>query len=214
MAHHSEDPEDPRAFTERFDRFYTRFARAYDLLVKTVPLWSKWLLQALPELAGPRILEVSFGTGWLMTQYASEFDVYGVDLNLRMVTIARENLARGGLSANLQQGSVEALPFSDGIFDTVLCTMAFSGFPNAQVALTEMVRVLRPNGRLVLIDINYPTDQNRLGTALTALWIGSGDLIRDMRKLFDDNALTHTDQEIGGWGSVHLYVASRRKPTG
>lgn len=212
MPYYSEDPEDPRAFTERFDRLYTRFARAYDLLVKTVPLWRKWLLQALPELIGPRILEVSFGTGWLMTQYAGEFDVHGIDLNHRMVTIARANLARDGLSASLQQGSVESLPFADGTFDTVLCTMAFSGFPNAQIALTEMVRVLRPNGRLVLIDINYPADQNRLGTALTSLWIGSGDLIRDMRKLFDDNALTHTDREIGGWGSVHLYVASPRKP--
>lgn len=210
MQKYSEEPEDHCAFTENFDRFYTRFAGAYDLLVKAVPLWKKWLRCAVPHLVGPRILEVSFGTGWLMTQYADRFEVHGVDLNNRMVGIAKKNLGRSGLSAELQQGNVESLPFPDDFFDTVLCTMAFSGYPNAQMALSEMVRVLKPNGRVVLVDVNYPANGNRLGVMLTRFWVQSGDLVRDIDTLFEINQLSYSNEEIGGCGSIHLYVASLR----
>ena len=210
MPRYSKEPDDRQLFAERFDRFYSRFAKPYDLLVKIFPLWKKWLRKAVPNLIGPRILEVSFGTGWLLTQYAGNFEAHGVDLNDRMVAIAQQNLRKLGLSAELQQGSVESLPFPDGMFDTVLCTMAFSGYPRAQKALSEMIRVLKPNGRLVLMDVNYPVDENWLGMTLTRLWVSVGDLVRDMHTLFDVNQLSYTDEEIGGWGSVHLYVASPR----
>jgi ubiquinone/menaquinone biosynthesis C-methylase UbiE len=210
MRKYSEEPQDHRAFTEDFDHFYTRFAVAYDLLVKAFPLWKKWLRRAIPYLVGPRILEVSFGTGWLMTQYADRFEVHGVDLNNRMVDIAQENLDRSRLSAKLQQGNVESLPFSDEFFDTVLCTMAFSGYPNAQKALSEMVRVLKPFGHIVLIDVNYPANENWFGVVLTRSWVRSGDLVRDMGTLFEINQLSYSNEEIGGCGSIHLYVASLR----
>ena len=91
----------------------------------------------------------------------------------------------------------------NGPVDCVLNTMAFSGYPDGRKALRELLRVLKPAGRLVLIDINYPADGNRLGTWLTECWRYAGDLIRDMSGLFREFSLEHTDQEIGGWGSVH-----------
>lgn len=208
MGGYSEEPRDRRAFTEAFDRFYSRFAPVYDVLVKALPVWKTWLQCALPHLAGPRVLEVSFGTGWLMTRYADRFEVHGVDLNERMIATARENLRRRGLEADLRQGNVEALPYPDGFFDTVLCTMAFSGYPDARTALAEMARVLAPEGRLVLIDVNYPANRNWLGTRLTEFWKSAGDLVRDMGVLFEEAGLDSSDAEIGGWGSVHLYVAT------
>ena len=175
-----------------------------------MPVWRRWLRHALPHLKGPRVLEVSFGTGWLLTQYAGRFEAHGVDLNRRIVAIAGATLHRAGLQAELRQGNVEALPYPDGSFDTVLCTMAFSGYPDGRAALAEMRRVLRPDGRLVLIDVNYPADGNRLGTWAVELWKWAGDLIRDLNALFAEFGLAATDDEIGGWGSVHLYVATRR----
>jgi ubiquinone/menaquinone biosynthesis C-methylase UbiE len=210
MRRYSEEPRDRRAFTEAFDRFYTRSAPVYDLMVKALPVWKTWLQSALPHLSGPRVLEVSFGTGWLMTRYAGRFEVHGVDLNERMVATARENLRRRGLEADLRQGNVEALPYPDGFFDTVLNTMAFSGYPDARTSLAEMVRVLKPEGRLVLIDVNYPANGNWLGTRLTELWKRGGDLVRDMGALFREAGLDYSDEEIGGRGSIHLYVATRR----
>ncbi len=205
----SREPADPRAFSDSFDRFYTRVARAYDVGVKLCPVWRSWLLRAVPHIRGPRVLEVSFGTGWLLSRYAGGFDAHGVDLNSSMVEVGRRNLERAGIDADLRQGNVESLPYPDDSFDTVVNTMAFSGYPDAARAMGELCRVLRPGGRLVMIDINYPNDHNRLGTFLVNAWRRSGDLIRDVGPLFESCGLSVHEEEIGGFGSVHLYVCTR-----
>jgi ubiquinone/menaquinone biosynthesis C-methylase UbiE len=209
MARYSTEPADKQAFTRRFDRLYTRTARLYDVFVRATPIWRGFLETALPMLKGPRVLEVSFGTGYLLTRYAGRFEAHGVDLNRRLLAVARRNLRRAGLEADLRQGNVEALPFPDGAFDTVLCTEAFSGYPDGRAAMAEMVRVLAPDGRLVIIDIGYPSDGNRLGTWLTRLWMATGDLVRDMDALFRSFGLTVSHDEIGAWGSMHRWVATR-----
>ncbi len=207
---YSVEPGDARAFTARFDRLYSRLARPYDLAVKLLPVWRHWLRAALPHIRGPRVLEVSFGTGWLLTQYATEFETQGVDLNERMVAIARRNLERAGVGAELRQANVEALPYPDERFDTVVNTMAFSGYPNGRRAMSELHRVLRPQGRIVMIDIGYPPDGNRLGTVLADMWKRSGDLLRDMPPLFASFGFDVHQESIGGFGSVHLYIATKR----
>jgi ubiquinone/menaquinone biosynthesis C-methylase UbiE len=211
MARYSREPVDRAAFREQYDHFYTRAARVYDFAVRRLPGWRGWLRKALPALRGPRVLEVSFGTGWLLTRYAGRFEVDGIDLNARMVEVASANLRRAGLHANLRQGDVEALPYADGTYDTVLSTMAFTGYPDGRAALSEMLRVLAPAGRLVLVDVNYPADGNRLGTWMVEGFKAAGDLIRDMDRLFGEFGLAYTDKEIGGRGAVHLYVAERRR---
>src|SRR5665648_1266231 len=78
-------------------RLYTRFARLYDIVVKAFPVWRRWLGHALPAIQGPRVLEVSFGTGWLLTQYAGRYRTDGIDLNPALVAVAHRNLARAGV---------------------------------------------------------------------------------------------------------------------
>ncbi|MGN6612958.1 MAG: class I SAM-dependent methyltransferase [Angustibacter sp.] len=205
---YSAEPSDPRAYTARNDRLYARFAGLYDVVVRISPVWRRWLGEAVPLIRGPRVLEVSFGTGWLLTQYAGRFDTDGIDLNPALLKTARRNLAKAGVTAALQQGSVEALPFPDATFDTVVNTMAFTGYPDGPAAAAELARVLKPGGALVLIDINFPADGNRWGTALVEyFWKPFGDLIRDVAGLLTDAGLDVEDAEIGGWGSVHLYRA-------
>ncbi len=207
---YSPNPADPHAYTRGNDRRYTRFARLYDVAVKAVPVWRRWLVHALPAIRGPRVLEVSFGTGWLLSQYAGLYRTDGIDLNPELIAVARRNLTRAGASADLRQGTVEALPYPDATFDTVVNTMAFTGYPDAVAAAAELTRVLKPGGRLVLVDINYPQDGNRLGTALVRwLWKPLGDLIRDVQALLSEAGLDVQDDEVGGWGSVHLYLATK-----
>lgn len=91
--------------------------------------------------------------------------------------------------------------------------MAFSGYPDADRALTEMCRVLRPGGRLTMIDVNYPADGNWIGTALTNWAKRAGDLIRDIPRALDEHGFTSTDTAIGGCGSVHLYIAQKASQT-
>ncbi len=206
---YSREPTDATSYRRRFDLLYSRTAPAYDLVVKVVPTWRRWLDRALPFVTGPRVLEVSFGTGYLLTRYCGRVEAHGVDLNARMVALATRNLHRAGLHANLCRANVEALPYPEGCFDTVLCTASFSGYPDGHRALAELLRVMKPDGRLVILDVGYPSDGNRLGTGLTRLWMRAGDLIRDLDMLFREFDLHVDHHEIGAWGSMHLWIVTR-----
>ncbi len=206
---YSDEPQNPAQFQAKFDNFYSWFATPYYFLLELFPFWKKWLEKSLPYISGPKVLEVSFGTGHLLCQYADKFDVYGVDLNKKMLSLAENQLRKKGLKATLQLGNVESLPYKDNYFDTVVNTMAFSGYPDGELALSEMLRVLKPQGQLILIDINYPKNHNLLGSTLIEFWKYSGDLIRNMEKLFKKFNVKYNEQELGGFGSVHLYLCTK-----
>lgn len=206
---YSPEPENQKDFTTEFDAFYSRFAGMYDFLVRFLPVWKNWLKRTLPHIQGPRVLEVSFGTGYLLTQFAERFQTFGIDYNAAMTRTAKGNLQKIGLTAGLQRADVANLPYASHSFNTLVNTMAFSGYPDGVTALTEMGRVLKPGGALVMIDIDYPKDRNRLGIAMTKFWMASGDIIRDMGRLFEESGWGFQEEEIGGFGSVHLYVAKR-----
>ena len=206
---YSTEPANQQAYTAEFDRVYTRFAHLYDLTVKLLPVWRRWISRALFHVRGPRILEVSFGTGYLLPLYGEEVDVHGVEYNHEMIEIAGRNLSRKKRQAALHQGDVTCLPFRSGVFDTVVNTMAFTGYPDGTAAMAEMNRVLKSGGRLVMVDVNYPNDGNRPGVRAARLWMALGDILRDMDAAFRDSGFEYTDTEIGGWGSVHLYVATK-----
>ena len=76
----------------------------------------------------------------------------GVDWSPAMLGIARERAAALGRDADLRQGDAQALEFPDGSFDTVLCALGLCAIPDDRRAVTEMARVLRPGGRLLLVD--------------------------------------------------------------
>ncbi|MCJ7624890.1 MAG: class I SAM-dependent methyltransferase [Anaerolineaceae bacterium] len=206
---YSTEPEDKKRYTDEYDRFYSRFASIYDWFVRIFPTWRNWLRHATPYIEGPRVLEVSFGTGYLLTQYADRFQTYAVDYNRKIASLARDKLKQHDIPANIQIADVEALPYRDASFDTIVNTMAFTGYPDGKLALSEIMRVLKPAGHLVMIDINYPHDGNRIGKFLTRAWMAVGDIIRDMDDLFTQFDIEYTDEQIGGLGSVHLYVARK-----
>ena len=77
-------------------------------------------------------------------------------------------------------------------------------------ALSEMHRVLKQGGKLILIDVNFPADGNWLGTMMTNGWKLAGDLVRDIGGLLRQFDFDYTHEEIGAFGSIHLYVARKR----
>lgn len=211
------EPADTKAFTQIGDRLYGRFARLYNLAVKALPVWRRWIERPLPDIAGPRVLELSFGTGHLLGRYAHQYQTWAIDYNWQLAQVARGNLPAGPspdqpLTARLLLADVARLPFADQRFDTVLCTMAFTAYPDGQAAMAEIARVLRPGGRFLLVDVNFPSDGNRLGTWAARAWIAFGDILRDMAPLFAAHDFNVAEEEIGGFGSVHYYLA--RKPPG
>jgi SAM-dependent methyltransferase len=204
----SPEPEDPAAFTRSHDLLYTRFAALYGWAVPRLPFWKTWLHSVLPHLRGPRVLEVAIGPGSLLRHYADHFEAVGVDLNRRMLETARSALATRGIYAPLVRADAVRLPFHDQRFDCVVITMALSGLPRAAAAVAEFRRVLRPDGRLVLLDVAYPRERNALGVALTEIWKMAGDVVRDVGSLLDAAGFRFEEREVGGFGSVHLYVAT------
>jgi ubiquinone/menaquinone biosynthesis C-methylase UbiE len=207
---YSSEPEDGAQFTRELDRMYSLFAGAYDVAVKVLPVWKTWLRHALPHIHGPRVLEVSFGTGYLLTQYADRFETDGIDYNEKMVSVANANLKKRGIEARLQQGNVESLPYPDGAFDCIVNTMAFTAYPDGGKAMSELHRVLRTGGRLVMIDVGHPADRNWLGMRMVRVWVALGDIIRDTGAMLRRFGFEYTEREIGGFGTVHLYVAEKK----
>jgi ubiquinone/menaquinone biosynthesis C-methylase UbiE len=98
------------------------------------------------------VLEVAVGTGRNFPYYPVDSTLTGVDLSSAMLAIARRRAAQLGRSVDLREADAEALPFPDDTFDTVVCTLSLCGIPDDRAAIGEMWRVLRPGGRLLLLD--------------------------------------------------------------
>jgi ubiquinone/menaquinone biosynthesis C-methylase UbiE len=99
------------------------------------------------------VLDVGCGTGFLALQFAAlGHRASGVDVADEMLALARGKAASSGLSVELQTGDAEHLPYSDASFDLVIERHVIWTLPAPEAALREWARVLRPGGRVVLIE--------------------------------------------------------------
>lgn len=106
----------------------------------------------LAARASGRILEVAVGTGLDLPHYPPGADLTGVDLSPAMLAQATARARDLGLVAELRVADAQRLPFDDGAFDTVVCALGLCTIPDPAAAIAEMRRVLRPGGRLLLLD--------------------------------------------------------------
>lgn len=121
-------------------------------------------LELLPRLAGltgqERVLDIATATGhtaFALAPHARE--VIGVDLTPEMLTEARQQAAAKALTnVTFQEADAESLPFPDGAFDLVTCRIAAHHFPAVAAFCQEAARVLRPGGKLIVIDNVAPAD--------------------------------------------------------
>lgn len=97
-------------------------------------------------------LEVAIGTGLNLPHYPPEVALTGIDLSPEMLALARDRAVELDRSVVLQEADAEALPFPDASFDTVVCTYSLCNVPDDSKAIREMQRVLKPGGRLILVD--------------------------------------------------------------
>lgn len=98
------------------------------------------------------VLEVAIGTGLNLPSYAADVRLTGIDLSREMLTIARKRAADLGREVDLREGDAHNLAFGDESFDTVVCTYSLCNIPDVDRAVAEMKRVLRPGGKLILVD--------------------------------------------------------------
>jgi ubiquinone/menaquinone biosynthesis C-methylase UbiE len=101
-----------------------------------------------------QVLEVAPGPGFLSIELARRgLPVRAVDISKTFVDIARRNAAAEGVDVRFELGNAAALPLEDASVDFVVCRAAFKNFSQPREALAEMRRVLRPGGKVLLIDM-------------------------------------------------------------
>lgn len=204
---------------ERWLQFFNRVVyqslpAAYNAMDRfTLGAWWHLVRRALDYVpAGGRVLEVGFGPGRLQVELARKTDEsHGLDLAMGMCRYTQRRLKANGLDSRILRGSAFALPYAGKVFDSVVSTFAFSGFPAGARALAEMYRVTAPGGRLVLIDIGLPTNGNRLGIYLARLWERMGDFLYDQPALMQAAGLGKIEYEEYGPGQ-HIRAVVGRKP--
>jgi ubiquinone/menaquinone biosynthesis methyltransferase len=144
---------------------FDRIAGRYDLMnsVMTAGLHHRWRARAV-ELAGvgpgDRALDVCCGTGDLaleLKRHAGERGrVVGIDFSDSMLSLVREKAARAGLEVEFVQGNALELPFEDSSFDAATVGFGVRNVVDLDRAIAEMARVVRPGGRVVILEITSP----------------------------------------------------------
>ena len=138
--------------------------------------WRRRALRELPTVsvaldAGPiQVLDVACGTGdfsidiarFLGRKAKGGFRVRGVDISEGMLAVMRQKVARLALEerVSMQEGDCEALPLRDGSIDAVTIAFGIRNFEHREAALREILRVLRPGGKLIILELSLP--ENRL----------------------------------------------------
>ncbi len=142
-----------------------KFALGGDVL-ETVNPWIPGAPHAeLVRLVGSyrpaKVLELCTGTGYVARHLAEAVpgvEVHGLDISPEMLAVGRRKLAHSSAVVTLVEGDAAALPYPDESFDVVMAAFGLHELPPAvrRAAIAESVRVLRPDGRLIAMDIDRP----------------------------------------------------------
>ena len=161
--------EDTTAFTLQTREMFTSIAPRYDFLNRLLSVgqdkyWRQRAIDLLDPMGNERILDVATGTGDMVIEVAKRnlsVQIFGIDFSQRMLDLGRIKIARNGYNqaASLQIGSGECLPFADESFDGVICAFGIRNFADVQLGLREFFRVLKPGGRVVVLEFSIPQNQ-------------------------------------------------------
>ncbi len=139
--------------TARVQRLWDKTARKFD---RRVSFWERNLFKDGREWvcshARDNVLEIAVGTGRNLRYYPPQVRLTGIELSPKMLEIAQQRAQAVGREADLRIGDAQQLEFEDGSFDTVVCTLSLCSIPDDARAVAEMRRVLRPGGRVLLLE--------------------------------------------------------------
>jgi ubiquinone/menaquinone biosynthesis C-methylase UbiE len=154
-----------------YNLLYHRFAWTYDFVAASVSIgmWDEWVYSVLPDLNGPRVLELGFGPGHLQLALRQRsIQSFGIDQSKEMAAMANQRLRDGGSTSHLVNGIAQDLPFEKRTFHQVVTTFP-TEFIIDPLTLKETWRVLKPGGSLLVLPVAWITGKSVLKR--TAAWV-------------------------------------------
>lgn len=148
---------------ERVARVFTSVASKYDVMNDLMSaglhrLWKRFAIQVSGVREGERILDVAGGSGDLSRQFArcvgQSGQVWLTDINRAMLRIGRDRLINDGRITPVVQCDAESLPFPSNYFNCVSIAFGLRNVTRKDAALLEMQRVLKPGGRLLVLEFS------------------------------------------------------------
>ncbi|MCU0654292.1 MAG: ubiquinone/menaquinone biosynthesis methyltransferase [Polyangiaceae bacterium] len=145
---------------------FDAIAGRYDLLNRIISLgvdqpWRRRLIASIQPRPGHRVLDLATGTGdvgLMLLDLHPEVKVVGLDPSAGMLDVARGKIGRGRLDHRMELilGEAERLPFEDSSFDGCMMAFGIRNVADRPAALREMARVVRPGGRVAILELSEP----------------------------------------------------------
>ena len=158
---YAEVPESQKA--AKVAGVFSSVARRYDLMNDVMSLglhrwWKAFTISISGVRPGWRVLDIAAGSGDLAASFAQRVgetgEVYLTDINPAMLTLGRDRLINEGILIPAVQCDAECLPFPPGYFDCISVAFGLRNMTHKESALREMWRVLRPGGRLLVLEFS------------------------------------------------------------
>ena len=155
---------------EKVQQMFDNIAPTYDRLnhlmsMNVDKLWRRHALKEIVDGTPQRILDVACGTGdstiSIARAAAEGTTVTGADISEGMMALVMEKAEKAGVGdrIDLQVADGENLPYGDGTFDRVTCAFGIRNFEHKEKGLQEFLRVLRPGGRAVILELSVPQNK-------------------------------------------------------
>ena len=147
-----------------FDKIASDYDRLNHILSLNIDsLWRKKAVREVVDVNVPlKVLDVACGTGDSTIEIARRVvcgsEVLGIDISEGMMAIGREKIRMAGVSAEMSVADCEDLPYEDNTFDRVSVAFGVRNFEHLERGLAEMCRVLKPDGKLVVLELSIPSN--------------------------------------------------------
>jgi len=146
---------------------FSSVASRYDIMNDVMSfgihrLWKRFTIEQAGVRAGQKVLDLAGGTGDLAAQFVTQVGTAGsvtvADINAAMLDVGRARFADAGLAGNVEfvQANAECLPFPDNYFDCITIAFGLRNVTHIDAALASMFRVLKPGGRLLVLEFSKP----------------------------------------------------------
>lgn len=151
---------------KQVEQMFDTISGNYDTMNRMITLgtdqgWRRKVLKIVSDTQPESILDIATGTGDLAILFSQTqaSKIIGIDLSAGMLEVGRRKVTELNLDDRLEmvQGDSENLPFEDNSFDAITVGFGIRNFENLEKGLTEILRVLKPNGIFVILETSVPT---------------------------------------------------------